>query len=54
MNECEYMTPFGCPARDHAKTLQLQAIVEGSDETMCKKMCCKDCDETCGYRCGRR
>ena len=52
--ECEYMTPFGCPARDYAKTLMLQAIMEGEkDQEMCKKMCCKDCDNVCGYRCGR-
>lgn len=53
-NECEYMTPFGCPARDYAKTLMLSAITEGEKEQeMCKKMCCRDCEETCGYRCGR-
>lgn len=52
-NECEYMTAFGCKARDWAKNLMLQAIIEGTDIEMCKKMCCKDCEETCGYRCGR-
>ena len=52
--ECENMTPFGCPARDFAKTLMLQAIMEGEkDLEMCKKMCCMDCDEACCFRCGR-
>ena len=51
---CEYMTPFGCPARDYAKSLMLDAILEGEkDIVMCKKMCCQDCEEVCGYRCGR-
>lgn len=54
MNDCEYMTPFGCPARDYAKSLQLDAIMEGEkDIILCKKMCCQDCEEVCGYRCGR-
>lgn len=52
-NECESMTSFGCPARDYAKTLMLQSIIEGSNIEMCKKMCCKDCEESCGYRCGQ-
>lgn len=51
--ECETMTPFGCPARDSAKELMLQEIIEGGNIEMCKKMCCKDCGDTCGYRCGR-
>lgn len=51
--ECETMTPFGCPARDYAKELMLQEIIEGGNVEMCKKMCCKDCEDTCGYRCGR-
>lgn len=52
--DCEYMTPFGCPARDYAKSLQLEAIMEGEkDIQICKKMCCRDCEEVCGYRCGR-
>lgn len=47
------MTAFGCPARDYAKTLMLQAMIEGDDQEMCKKICCQDCEETCGYRCGK-
>ena len=53
MNDCEYMTPFGCPARDWAKTLMLEAMMEGDKQEMCKKMCCQECEEVCGYRCGR-
>lgn len=56
--DCEYMTVFGCPARDTAKNLMLQELMEGSDtypelQDICKKQCCKDCDESCGYRCGQ-
>lgn len=52
--ECEYMTPLGCPARDAAKELMLQALIEGdAGQEMCRKMCCQDCDDVCGYRCGR-
>ena len=28
MNDCEYMTAMGCPARDTAKSLILQEITE--------------------------
>ena len=57
-NECEYMTPFGCPARDSAKELVMGELIEGSStykdiKDICKKECCKECEETCGYRCGR-
>lgn len=51
--ECEYMTAFGCPARDYAKSLMLQEMLEGDDQQMCKKMCCQECEEVCGYRCGK-
>ena len=57
-DNCEYMTHFGCPARDFAKDLQLQAMTEGSEDyqelsDLCKKQCCMDCEKICGYRCGR-
>ena len=56
--DCENMTAFGCPARDAAKSLMLQEMIEGSYDyrelqDICKKQCCKDCDESCGYRCGQ-
>ena len=56
--DCENMTVFGCPARDTAKNLILQELMEGSDAYMelkdiCKKQCCKGCEESCGYRCGQ-
>lgn len=56
---CEYMTPFGCGARDFAKELMLQEMIEGSElykdlSDICKKQCCYECDESCGYRCGQR
>lgn len=56
--DCENMTAFGCPARDTAKSLMLQELMEGSDtylelQDICKEQCCKDCDESCGYRCGQ-
>ena len=56
--DCEYMTAFGCPARDTAKNLMLQELMEGSDTYMelkdiCKEQCCIGCTKTCGYRCGQ-
>ena len=56
--ECEYMTAFGCSARDYVKELMLQELVNGSEEykeldNICKKQCCVDCKNICGYRCGR-
>ena len=56
--ERENMTAFGCTARDFAKSLMLQELIEGSDtykelQDICKKQCCKDCDKTCGYRCNK-
>ena len=57
MNDCEYMTAIGCPARDAAKSLILQEITESQCpdlDIICKEQCCKDCDRSdCGYRCGR-
>ena len=55
--DCENMTAFGCPARDAAKSLMIQEMIEGSYDyrelqDICKKQCCKDCDESCGYRRG--
>jgi hypothetical protein len=37
--DCEYMTPFGCPARDTAKDLMLQEVIESNlkDFEMCKE-----------------
>jgi len=53
--DCEYMTPFGCPARDTAKSLMLQSMIEGDKLVdMCKEQCCRDCEEHCEYRCGRK
>ena len=56
--DCENMTAFGCPARDTAKSLMLQEMIEGSYDyrelqDICKKQCCKGCEESCGYRCGQ-
>lgn len=58
MIECEYMTAFGCSARDFAKSLMLLELMEGSQQykelsDICKNQCCKDCKEICGYRCGK-
>lgn len=60
MNEwkCENMTTFGCKARDSAKELMLQELIEGSEEyaelsDICKEQCCYECDKSCGYRCGQ-
>lgn len=58
MFDCEYMTPFGCPARDFAKELMTMAIFEGDQKykelkDICKEQCCKDCKEICGYKCGK-
>ena len=42
MNECEYMTAMGCPARDTAKSLILQEIMESRYpdlDIICKKQC---------------
>ena len=55
---CEYMTPFGCKARDFAKELMLQEMIEGSEQykelsDICKKQCCCECNESCGYRCNQ-
>lgn len=53
--ECEYMTALGCKARDFAKQLMLQEMIEShsTELEMCKNQCCKGCDNVCGYRCGR-
>lgn len=56
--KCENMTPFGCKARDTAKELMLQELVERSDtylelSDICKEQCCYGCNKICGYRCGR-
>lgn len=58
MIDCEYMTELGCKARDTAKNLMLQELIEGSVDykelhDICKEQCCKDCEKICGYRCGR-
>lgn len=55
---CEYTTPFGCKARDSAKELMLQEMIEGSEQykelsDICKKQCCCECNESCGYRCNQ-
>ena len=55
---CEYTTPFGCKARDFAKELMLQEMIEGSEQykelsDICKKQCCCECNESCGYRCNQ-
>lgn len=53
--DCEYMTPFGCPARDTAKSLMLQEMIESNTTIdLCKEQCCRDCKEHCSYRCGRK
>lgn len=54
--KCRNMTAFGCGARDSAKELMLQEMVEGGTmeiEDLCKEQCCLDCTKSCGYRCGR-
>lgn len=56
--KCENMTAFGCKARDSAKELMLQELVEGSEEyvelsDICKEQCCHECNKICGYRCGK-
>jgi len=57
MFECENMTlSFGCGARDSAKELMLQELIEDGTmgiEDLCKEQCCLDCTKSCGYRCGR-
>ena len=40
--DCENMTAFGCPARDAAKSLMIQEMIEGSYDyrelqDICKK-----------------
>ena len=54
--DCEYMTPFGCPARDYAKNLMIQEMIESNykDYEFCKDQCCRDCEKHCAYRCGRK
>ena len=57
--ECENMTAFGCKARDFAKDLMLQEMIEGSDtytqlSNICKEQCCHGCDKSCGYRCNKK
>lgn len=57
--ECEYMTVFECRARDFAKDLMLQEMIEGSDtytelSNICKEQCCRGCDKSCGYRCNKK
>ena len=54
--ECENMTMLGCGARDSAKELILQELIEDGTmgiEDLCKEQCCLDCNKSCGYRCGR-
>lgn len=52
--ECENMNEFGCPARDHAKSLmQLELTESNNPAEMCKEQCCIGCTKTCGYRCGQ-
>lgn len=54
--ECENMTMLGCGARDSAKELMLQELIEDGTmgiEDLCKEQCCLDCNKSCGYRCGR-
>lgn len=56
--KCENMTAFGCKARDFAKELMLQELVEGSEEyvelsDICKEQCCHECNKICRYRCGK-
>lgn len=58
MYECDFMTPEGCKARETAKQLQMQAIMEGNSEEMmylCSEKCCYDCKlvSRCSYRCGK-
>lgn len=56
VQECENMTILGCPARDTAKNLMLQEMMESKypeDIEMCKEQCCQGCEKSCGYRCGR-
>lgn len=40
--ECEYMTAFGCKARDFAKDLMLQEMIEESDTYMELSDICKE------------
>lgn len=54
MTECEHMTTLGCAARDYAKSLMLQELIESEHPVeMCREQCCEGCDKPCGYRCGR-
>ena len=49
------MTGAGCKARDTAKELMLQEMIEDNNPEMriCNNQCCQGCTESCSYRCGR-
>lgn len=50
---CEYMTDTGCERMFTAKSLILDAIMDGEDIEPCTEQCCIGCNKACGYRCGQ-
>lgn len=50
---CEHMTDSGCEKMFAAKSLILDAIMEGEDIEPCTEQCCIGCNKVCGYRCGQ-
>lgn len=43
----------GCERMFTAKSMILDAIMDGEDIEPCTEQCCIGCNKVCGYRCGQ-